>query len=331
MTQQVFTGGLRPNPGVLLDWPERKQALARIIIDGLAGYTSVPPVIMAADVEDFWEDACRMHAAIQACLRHTGQPPVIDWKTVLADDSNRLGTVNHGERATGHARDEFIGHELVRQYGGRPMLLGSLNGPDDVCEWLADLHRTTGAIRGVVKCAQSKTGIWLVNLSGDPQQIYDDLYRAAGDDDWTLVHHEESPERFLAQGFVDMVDECRFFIVDGRIITATSLLHYFREEDLSDQWHKQEILSAMFRPKSEAFGQDATDPVTTRWAVMRDYRQFVERILDGRKDTFVVDVAFDAATGRMVVVEINGMPNAGLFASKRARNCARTMLPERCS
>jgi len=299
----VFTGSLRDFPGVK---PGHELVAGEILAEvreALAASGREPLIEQAdptADYEDFWEDACRMAASWRAtegamvvAQRHDGASP-------------RLGPVSRDEEG-GHARDQFLAHPLVQEHGGRQMRLAGVGTDDnasDVADWMAERH-AAGIGTVVLKSATRKGGIWALPTAPD---------RAANDTavaealNWEYVRLEGLPASLLAQDWVDMTWETRFFAVDGHIVTAAGCV-----EELTPLDHEPGLLQG--RMLRGHHGSEGPSEMTeTPHAVQVALGDLARRVAAEHGGTVTIDCALDLATGRALVVELNPIHNSGLYA-----------------
>lgn len=299
----VYTGRLRPYPGIPQDWGNTKKVHARRVLDGIGPFAAPGPVTVGADIEDFWEDACRLDAAIQATGGH------LLMADMCPEGADRLGPVSMREEGW-DSRDVSIAHPLVTHHGGRAMTLGSFGGPGDVSDWFAALKRShPGQTWGVLKDARHKCGLWKVLLDTDPEVVRDRIGEAMG---WAAVFLEGRRDTLFAQQWIDMGWEYRLFVVDGMVVAGAGRV--VENTPLDGREHVR--FDPAMRETAETFHR-LPSPVMSMPSLAEDYAQFCRTILegDGVSGTMVVDVATDRATGDPVVVEVNSLPNAGLYAA----------------
>jgi hypothetical protein len=315
---QLFSGGLRPFPGIPTEWPHQKRLLAQMILDDIE--CSFPDllgdVVPGADVEDFWEDACRIAAAWQASgndlqLKASGEYPGA-WSADELD--RRLGPVGYAEEGGRHAPDELVADPVLHAHGGRGMLLGSLGGDPstDVAVWFAARHREHGVQRGIVKVAAAKNGIWAIELDSDPEVIRQRLSREM---DWTYVRLEGPSRTVIAQDVLDLQYEYRLFIVDGKVVSGAGCIEEFTPLDRPAGSGPFDLRVRKYRGHMV---NDFTVAIEERPNVVERLLTFGREIAHEHGGTVVIDVAIDAAAGEQgapVVLELNRLSNSGLYAS----------------
>lgn len=312
---QLFTGRLRPFPGTPESWSGPKQLhAARVLEDAQRLFPEFDSELVAdADVEDFWEDACRASAAWLASggdirLATPGTPASPWTEEMLA---RRFGAVTTAEEGGGFhgGPDRYLNHPLVQEHGGRALQLGSLEGDTDVIEWLAARHRDHGVTHGIVKAAQFKGGIWSVKLDEDPQVIQDRLFDAM---DWTYVRLAELENSVLAQDRILLEWEYRLFVVDGKVVSGAGCVEEFTPLD-----HLGEGFDTRVRRHRGHMGGSPSQ-VEARPEVVAELIRFGEDIASLHGGTVVIDVAVGTdhlGHSRPVIIEFNPLPNAGLYAS----------------
>lgn len=313
---QLFSGSLRPFPGIPGEWSRAKRRHAEAV---LADVRAVFPSMLGdiefdADIEDFWEDACRISAAW--CASYTG----LEAKTpgsVLSpwspeEMARRLGPVAKSEEGGHHAEDRLIDHLMVREHGGREMLLGAIGGEDpdtDIVTWLASRHRDHGIRRGVVKSVERKNGIWSIELDSDPEVVRDRLMSAM---DWTYIRLEGIERALLAQDALELEWEYRLFVVDGIVISGAGCVEEFTPLD-------RELYAGPFDMRMRRIRghlhQGPASEVEHRPEIAEALIAFGRDLARVHGGTVVIDVAVDRTSGRPVVVELNDLPNSGLYAS----------------
>lgn len=314
----LFSGDLRPFPGIPASWTGAKRDQAEAI---LADVDAAFPDMLGdldpdADIEDFWEDACRVSAAWRAS---GGNVVAKDsWRTRerwSPDEMlRRLGPVASSEEGGSHALDREIGHPLVHEHGGRGLKRGSLLGDPatDIVRWLAARHRDHGVARGVVKLAERKKGIWSIELDSDPEVVKQRLLDAM---DWTFIRLEGLEGAIFAQDAIDLQWEYRLFIVDGVVVSGAGCVEEFTPLDRAPE---EGPFGTRVRRIRGHLHQGRPSAVEDRPEIVARLIEFGRRVAAEHGGTVVIDVALDAAAsldGTPVVIELNELPNSGLYAS----------------
>jgi hypothetical protein len=311
---QLFSGSLRPFPGIPEDWAESKRAIASSI---LADVQSAFPKMLGevepdADIEDFWEDAARISAAWRATDGNLVAKEPGTHSNPWTDDemSRRLGTVARSEEGGYHGADKLIGHPIVQNHGGRGMLLGSLGGDPaaDIITWLAKRHRDHGIKRGIVKTTATKTGIWSIELDSDPAVVAERLMDAM---DWTYIRLEELPGAVFAQDELEVQYEYRIFVVDGEVISGAGCIEEFTPLDCRPRW----VFDTRVRRVRGHLNQGEPSPVEYDPVLVGRLLKFGQGVAKEHGGTVVIDVALDAVADEPVVIELNNISNSGLYAS----------------
>lgn len=311
----LFAGHMREYPGIPEDWSADKRDLAAKIIDDVRRFAPefVANVIPGADIEDAFEDACRISAALRASFgRLELKEPGTAAKPWAADEmSRRLGPVASSEEGGHHSADRQSGHALVTKYGGRAMQACTL-GVDpstDAEYWLAARHRDAGVKRAVVKNTERKGGVWSIDLDTDPDVVRKRLWQAM---DWTYARLEGGGLVLMAQDELPLEYETRLFVVDGRVISAAGCIEEFTPLD-------RDPFTAPFDTRVRRIRghlkQGEPSPVEDRPDIAARLREFGAKVALEHGGTIVIDVAIDAATDEPVVIEFNGIANSGLYAS----------------
>lgn len=172
-----------------------------------------------------------------------------------------------------------------------------------------------------LKMLQSKAApVYRVDIAG----VADDVSArkvllstmADGDDGGTspfdyLVGHLEGQEAFVIAPWVEMVDEYRVFVVNGTPVTGGGCVEEFTPAD--------RLGSGRYDPRLRRVRRRLDAPrcdlrtVERLVAYARDRAAAITGA--GRVRDFDLDVAVDVRTGKPTIVELNGMTNAGLYAS----------------
>lgn len=303
----LYSGGIRAYPGIPNTWdPDKRARAERALADVRAadpawdGWQNPDP---RADIEYCWEDICRMAAAWRA----SGGDLQVSLGPWDADTlRRRLGPVPMYEEGM-DASDRFLMHPLLKRYGGRRYQRVTFDTerqrPDSAAHWLAHLAEQ-GVERGVLKAAQHKGGIWFLDLDPDPdvmtRRIQDTL-------DWAVVRLDGTEKALLAQEWIPMRHEYRLFVVDGVPVTGAGCIEEYTPLD-------HDPTRGEFDARTRRVRNDPDSPVEDRPDLAQDYRLFAQRVCDGQ-GTFVLDLATHADTGKTIVVELNALPNSGLYAS----------------
>lgn len=326
---QLFSGDLRPFPGIPEDWSGAKRRLAISILRDVK--SAFPEMLTEADpdadIEDFWEDAARISAAWRASWKNlvakkcgTAETP---WN---ADEmSRRLGPVDRVEDGGRHAVDKLVGHPLVRKYGGRGMILGSIGGDPatDVIAWMVARHRKFGVERAVVKATSLKGGIWSIELDLDPAVVEQRLFDALG---WDYVRLEGLADAVFVQDQLELAYEYRLFVVDGDVVSGAGCIEEFTPLDRNVTDGSFDTRVRRVRGPIASYNGDADtepSPVEYRIEAVARLIEFGRKIASEHGGTIVIDVAFDVGTrgnahadsGHPVVIELNTLSNSGLYAS----------------
>lgn len=314
---QLFSGDLRPFPGIPQAWPASKAAAAAAI---LADVHAAFPEMLGdvdpdADIEDFWEDAARVSAAWRAAggdlVAKAPGSTAAPWTT--DEIARRFGPVTFDEEGGRHAVDKQLDHSLVRRFGGRGMKVGSLGGHllKDVARWLAIRHADHGVQRGIVKAAGRKNGIWSIALDSDPEVV---RRRLVEEMDWTYIRLEGLENGVLAQDELELEYELRLFVVDGVIVSAAGCVEEFTPLDRVPG----KAFDTRVRRVRGHLNQGTPSVVEDRPDVVERLLDFGHVVAALHGGTVVIDVAIDAgagADGVPVVIELNDLPNSGLYAS----------------
>lgn len=319
----------RAYPGIPRQWsaPMRARAQADLDlvaehVDGLAAHIAAPDVL--TDVEDFWEPLARSAAAIRAAQRlGTGivfVEPRVEWSDEMME--RRLGSVwTHEENS--HGYDALLLHPLVQEYGGRWMNIASLDSEEDGQLYDNDLftlalgRARAGVAKLVVKFAVRKTGLFTLDLHPSITRADLEAQIARNDDlGWQMVHLYGRKDCLLVQDWVPMRAEYRLFAVDGRIISGAACIEEFTPYSRHDAEALFDTRVRYERGNGLAWPQSSS--VVDEPALVSAYRSLGTSIAEKHQGTVVLDLAVVEQPNcepRIVLVEMNTLPNAGLYAS----------------
>ncbi|WIE81341.1 ATP-grasp domain-containing protein [Curtobacterium sp. MCSS17_016] len=290
-----------------------------------------PVTVGDDDFEEFYEEAARLDAAVYAFL------PRRVWMAEYADGTARnLGTgevvplsqVQHLRRYGGQPASWTTGvppvtsegdieryHEFAAftENAGRPVLLAGHDIDGRGLELLDAIRQVAAAgyDKVVVKVTKAKHGLTTLDVSDgllDDQALTRKLYDEL---DWVLMSHGGRVNAFLVQGFVSMRFEYRFFIVDGLPVTGAGCI--VAHTPANHRWEA-------FDTRVQEYRFDPTSPVIEDDALVRRLTSFAVKVANQWKrerpdlGTAVIDVALDEQD-EPLVVEFNGILNAGLYAS----------------
>lgn len=339
------------------------------------------------DVEDFWEMAARLDAALASPVtdlylavagvpvRHlcfAGDDAIVEedntvttvGEWVLAADLSRededslVAQINAGSLLyygpyTRFSRLEFAGLNPADQYphsqwfnchAGRDVLLAGYfplsadennrmpePGEKRVEDVMA-MFATYGYTEVIIKMVRAKHGMWRIPTSTDPEANREVLINRLG---WSLIGVEGSANTMLVQQIVPMRFEYRVFIVDGLPVTGAGCV----EEHTPLHANPETPFSPLVRenrrytlPASEdeseffALSEPAVpEPVQSRPEVVERLVKFAGDVahdlsMDGSPfgRAYVLDVALDDEDVPLLI-EANGITNAGLYASDPRR------------
>lgn len=323
--------GLRPFPG--LAGPEKAGATAHdrmvaALRDVRALGLELGEADPYADFEDFWEDALRA-AAIYRALTASGTPWVLHapgqpWTPEQL--GRRLGPVLVREELR-HSHDALLDHPALLERSGRWIARAtyydshdegadradSTPPDDDLVSILCARARETGERHVVLKQAATKAGIVRLRIHPEREAMRNELF---GNPDlgWSLVRLADRPRAFLVSQLVPMTYEYRTFVVDGRVVTAAGCIEEFTPLDNTSRFDPR---MRRARANGVAFDIDERSPIETNHQLAGDYVAFAQEIAAGLPEgqrTVVIDLAFDPHDNTIRVVELNSMPNSGLYA-----------------
>lgn len=351
-TDLLLTFGLRQFPGLVDNRghavPESalKDRMRAVLTDlRNAGY-EIGRIEPGADFEDFWEDALRISSTVTAAERaglawtrcdrgHHWQPEEL---------ARRLGPVLMLEEH--HHRDRLAAHPLMcdpavtgrrihtTTYHDEHTLadlasdqINYITSPDELAStdprYADDLITRLrwmfwqGHQAAVIKVDGHKIGLIKITLSDDPAVLREQLMCDEAGLGWTLVRLEGTPGMFRVSEHILMEYEYRLFVVDGAVITGAGCIEEFTPLDhnlahgaLDPQMRKRRgnDIAAPYGSDSEPVAQ----PGRAQW-----YAHWVRGLIQSHcsgQGTFVIDVATSGDREDPVLVELNALPNSGLYA-----------------
>lgn len=340
VTEQVFTGGLRPFPGVKRTENPVRAGLMYEVLKDVDGLGLAAEFSTYADFEDFWEDAFRASAAVCAC-KGAGVPLRLAEDGKALDPSVRLGPVSVSEEGT-HCVDKLLMPDALIEHGGREMARAWIDVSEDAIRGvrdpsekfenmgssIADEECPTdffGAlmwfywkdIRAVViKSANRKTGVSSIVNSPRLSALRDTVAR----DEllcWSTVPDAAPAAGFLIQQWVPMRYEYRLFIVDGVPVSGAGCVEEFTP--LDHLWLEENPFDPQMRMlRGNGIAAHGDTEVERRYDLVERYLEFatpIAKSLPTEMNTVVMDVALGAHTDEPLIVEFNTLPNSGLYAS----------------
>jgi hypothetical protein len=275
------------------------------------------------DDEDFLEQIWRLHAVASALGADRVFVQVGDDIRALGDRAVPADTTDMfrwGAQTTTEERahpipaevaaDRYYTSNTFRRVAGRDIAVCDLRtneGPHLLTEVRRLAHPDTGEV--FVKVVDPVKG-GHASVTIDPNADDDDLREQLtwfNDGLAGLFHHGRVA---LVQQAITMRYEYRFFVVDGILVTGAGCIEELTPSDrpsgvlhdprirehrgVGDVVRDYDIVYALYRG-AEAFAR--------AWTLAGD-----------APSEYVVDVALDSA-GKVVVVEVNGIRNSGLYAS----------------
>ena len=155
------------------------------------------------------------------------------------------------------------------------------------------------------KVSRTKTYIGRMDFTDYRTVTWRDV-RDALDDPWMLQQLPDDPAALMVYCEVAMSHEYRLFVVDGHLVTGAGRVAEATPADNTER----------FDPVMRADAGSDQDTCSRPDLVAR-YRTFARDVAARLAETGLHTYALDVATGTSgpLVVEINGLLNAGLFAS----------------
>jgi hypothetical protein len=282
----------------------------------------------AGDWEDFFEQAYRLDAALEgfgprnvwvqvgggrvARNAATGDRRPVEDLAHLPIYGAQPGSRGHFLNVTVDDRlaDGYAQHRAFLANAGRPFrVAGYATTENDVWTVVRQMNRN-GVTKFFVKVNPSKTGMFSFDLP--PAATREDISRAFMDDaSWAVMHMEGKEDAFFVQGRVPMEYEYRLFVVDHTVVTGAGCIEEHTPLDNQGDTFDPRVRrdraarsSVISRPdvvaRLTAFGKGAAGQLAAEAPAL---------------GTYVIDVAL-GPSGEPLVIELNGMLNAGLYASR---------------
>ena len=129
---------------------------------------------------------------------------------------------------------------------------------------------------------------------------------------WAIVRLDEAPNSVVAQDLIDLQWEYRLFVVDGEVVSGAGCVEEFTPLDRTPG-RPFDTLVRQYRGHHSPEGKSPA--VSNQPWIVAELVSFGRTVAREHGGTVVIDVAIDAATGQPVVVELNTLPNSGLYAS----------------
>lgn len=280
------------------------------------------------DWEDFFEQAFRLNAALdgfgsrnvwvqtpgRSTARNAGtgeERPVEDLHhlPIYGAQSGRRGHFLNTTKDDAQA-DAYSHHEAFLAAAGRPFrVAGYASGTNDIVQVIEEMNRA-GVTEFFVKVNPSKTGLFSFDLPEHATR--EDIRREFLHEALHAVMHMEGKrDAFFVQGRVTMQYEYRLFVVDQRIVGGAGCIEEHTPLDnLGDAFD-----SRVRRDRTARTAVESRPSVVARLVTFGE--GVVEQLAAEVPDlgTYVLDVAL-GTSGEPLAIELNGMLNAGLYASR---------------
>jgi hypothetical protein len=317
-----------------------KQLLAnvrfRVVIATWDRFLPTNPADGSGDLEDFTEQAYRLQALVETvgvanvwlCIG-AGKPGrnLISGEELALSELYARGARDYGVVFSREFRDTtwqnvermtggYATFAAFQRHAGRPIIICGVNlelGKGiDVIDAILELH-TRGVRDIVLKTQRTKHGFWFITLPETlgREQLHDLLLEEL---DWSYVHLEGLPRGLILQPAIRMRYEYRIFIVDGEPTTGAGAI-----EEYTPAYNREQFDAAVRDTRLERFG--GPSPVEDRPELVARYVAFAKNVAQELRQEipalteYVIDVAL-GVDGEPLVVELNGLSNAGLYASE---------------
>lgn len=265
------------------------------------------------DIEDWTEMAARlqiavdngMHLSIESGHADHREPGTPIWGplSVLADAATRQQVL-----AEDYCLTEAFANPRI---SGRVTVL---TDPARFCHTVA----LFGAGKRIwFKARTAKKYLGVLDFTGYASLTADDVRHVLAQDvyesGWMLVSLSQAPGAIMVYEHVTMEYEYRFFVIDGKLVTGAGCI----EE------HTPVSNTALFDPFTRRIRSDhKSEAPVARPDVVSAYRGFITdaRVLEAFADEGLTTYVMDVAMGDdgPLVIELNGVLNAGLYACDTA-------------
>lgn len=315
-----------PNPKTI---PAKHTTKADQILKTWDKY--VKPISWSSDgdYEDFFEQAARLHAAVQSFgaenifLTLDNSDTAYNLVTrgeVSVSKLMRTGTpiygivfqnvaLDHPLLKESHKADNYASTKTFHNNAGRDNELCGFNpdkGGKDILDVLVTFSHT-GITEIVLKATQAKKGLWFFNIPADSKTsevqeiLMDEL-------DWSLIRLEGLTNGFLAQQKIVMEYEYRVFVVNQQLVTGAGCVEEFTP------LNNEAIFDVKVRKNRKEVSEVEANPEVVKTLVEFSNRM-VKSFAEEEPDlmNYALDVALDSK-GKPLIIERNALPNAGLYA-----------------
>lgn len=215
------------------------------------------------------------------------------------------------------AATPYWSQQAFRERAGRGMATAA--SPAKLTEILMDMA-AQGHARAFLKDTGSKCGTWVVDIppEGGDAEVSEAVRDALGPRKWER-YAVQRRGRFLVQGMVPFVREHRFYVVAHRVAASTASDRMLSALDGRPDRILDERVARLDAPAGSAgyydrgFSTWEVDRATVArmaWGA-RDLARAL-RADDRDMDCYVIDMG-ETRDGRVLPIEVNGMPRAGHY------------------
>ncbi|MCU6479072.1 ATP-grasp domain-containing protein [Arthrobacter sp. A2-55] len=289
------------------------------------------PRDVESDYEEHFEQAARLQAALNGfgddnVWLHIGGRDELAVRNLGTGETRQLSELAHlpryglQEGRPGHKVElkqerlagKYALYPSFQQRAGRRSVLAGFGTEDDqdLEVVLGDLY-AAGVRKFFIKANVAKLGLW--KFTAGEGLTPSELQRQFLDEDdgWTIVRHEGDRDFFQVQESVTMTHEYRMFIIGGQLVTGAGCVEEFTPLDNNGQ---------PFDPKMRPH-RNSDGPVRDEPKILESYLEFARDAVSALSadvpdlHNYVMDLAL-GSDSRPLIVELNGMLNAGLYASR---------------
>ncbi len=215
----------------------------------------------------------------------------------------------------------YWSQRAFRERAGRGMAVAG--SPDELGDILLDMS-AQGHAQAFLKDTGAKCGTWVVDIpaGGDRDAVSKAVEAALGPGKWekfTGSNGERRVGRFVVQGMVPFVREHRFYVVAHRVAASTASDRMLSALDGRPDRILDERVARLDVPADAAGYYDrgfSTHEVDRRLVARMAWgaRDLARALKDDDRDMdcYVVDMG-ETRDGRVLPIEVNGMPRAGHY------------------
>lgn len=216
------------------------------------------------------------------------------------------------ERDAGDAADRYWQIPAFRELSGRRWAVAGFYPDNPLAADVLDVLKTMfdcGVRDFVIKGLAPKSLLVEFSLSDRPESLFGSEIPSEVTD--SVIHLEGQSEVFLVQERLQLVNEYRMFMAGPNPVSGAGCIEHFTPLDSRGPAFDVRVEGV------RGSGTISEEPLTV--GAMLGFAYYAGALLHEQKPelgaAWVMDLAVDAATGDMVVIELNPARNSGLYAS----------------